>query len=258
MAIITLTTDLGDKDFYLPAVKGYILGKVPTCKIVDITHHVTPFNIAEAAFILRNCYEEFPTRTIHIINVEAQHEDNEDYLLVQHKGQYFLAKNNGVISLITDGKAGKAILLNQKSKADQLFPLRELLARAAVRLALNGNEYDLGSAVKDHKIITNLSPILEKDVIRGTILYIDNYGNAITNIGMTHLERYKPFQSVLISFSRRNVIEKISEVYSDVEEGEALCLFGVTGLLEIAINKSNASQLLGLQVKNKILIEFVK
>lgn len=256
MAIITFTTDLGNKDFYLAAVKGYILGKVPTCKIVDITHDITPFNIAEAAFILRNCYEEFPNRTIHIINVETHLEDNEDYLLVQHKGQYFLAKNNGVISLITDGKSDKAILLNQKAKIDQLFPLRELLGRAAVRLALNGNEYDLGNAIRDQKIITNLSPILEKDVIRGTILYIDNFGNAITNISRNHLERYSPYKNVLISFSRRNVIDKISEVYSDVKEGEALCLFGVTGLLEIAINKDNAAQLLGLQVKNKIMVEF--
>jgi len=256
MAVITLTSDLGLKDFYLPAIKGYILSKVPTCNIIDISHNISPFNIAEAAFVVRNCYEEFPARTVHIINVETHHEDNEDYLLVQHKNQYFVAKNNGIISLITDSRFEKAILLNQKSRTDLLFPLRELLARAAVRIALNGNEYDLGSQIKDYKTITNLNPILEKDVIRGTILYIDNYGNAITNMNKSHIDRYFPFNKIKISFSRRNTIDKLSMLYSDVEEGEALCLYGITGLLEIAINKASASQLLGLQVKNKILVEF--
>ena len=106
------------------------------------------------------------------------------------------------------------------------------------------------------KSITSLSPLLEKEVIRGTIIYIDNYGNAITNISKSHIERYEDLGKPSIFFSRRHTIDKISELYSDVKEGELVCLFGQTGLLEIAINRGSAQKLMDLRVKSKVLVEF--
>jgi S-adenosyl-L-methionine hydrolase (adenosine-forming) len=168
-----------------------------------------------------------------------------------------MAKDNGLIPLIIDNTPDKIIRLNKKSNEDLLFPLKNIMARAACRLAVSRNEYDLGLASKEIYTVTTLNPMLERDIIRGTILYIDNYGNAITNIRKSHLERYDPDKKTAISFGRRISVNKISELYSDVPEGEVVCLFGSGGLLEIAINKGSAAQLLGLQLKNAILIEFI-
>jgi S-adenosyl-L-methionine hydrolase (adenosine-forming) len=257
MTIITLTTDLGLKDFYIATVKGYILRHIPNATIIDISHEITPFNIAEASFIIRNCYQDFPANTIHLVSVESDNEKNIDYLLIQYKSQYIIAKDNGLIPLIIDNTPDKIIKLNIKSNDDLLFPLKNIMARAACRLAVSRNEYDLGTSSKEITNITTLNPILERDIIRGTIIHIDSYGNAITNIRKSHIERYDSEKKMNISFGRRSSIEKISELYSDVAIGEKLCLFGTSGLLEIAINKGSAVQLLGLELKNIVLIEFI-
>ena len=256
MAIITLTTDFGSKDYYVAAVKGYIHSQVPSVQVIDISHAIAPFNISEAAFILRNSYQNFPAHSIHIISVESDSETNSEYVLVQYKNQYLISKNNGVISLITDGKADKIIKLHVQSEEDHLFPVKNIMAKAACGLARKTSEYELGTLVKELKTVTSLNPMLEPNIIRGTIIYIDNFGNAITNISKSHFERYDESLKPTIQISPRQKATKIDKLYSDVPEGELVCLFGNTGLLEVAINKGNAGQLLSLQAKGKIFIEF--
>jgi S-adenosylmethionine hydrolase len=257
MAIITLTSDMGQRDPHLGSVKGFILSQLPNIQIIDITHQVSPFNIAEAAFIVRNCYLDFPPKTIHVIGVDSHSDENKDILLVSYKNQYIIARDNGIISLIIEGQPEKIIKLHKKTNTETVFPLKDIMAKAACSLSKNTNEYDLGSYVKDFNSITTLNPILENEIIRGTVIYIDNYGNAITNIRKSHLERYRTDSALNIHFSKRLVLTKISENYSDVPDGEAVCLFGSSGLFEVAINKGNASQLLGLQLKSMVLIEFI-
>jgi S-adenosyl-L-methionine hydrolase (adenosine-forming) len=257
MAIITLTTDMGFKDPHLGSVKGFILSQTPNIQIIDITHSITPFNIAEAAYILRNCYLDFPPKTIHIIAVDSDSDENKDILLIHYKNQYIIARDNGIISLIIEGPPDKIIKLHKKTSGETIFPLRDVMAKAACSLSKNLNEYDLGNHVKDYCSITTLNPILENEMIRGTVIYIDNYGNAITNIRKSHLERFGPDKPVNIHFSRKHMLDKISENYSDAPVGEAVCLFGSSGLFEVAINKGNAAQLLGLQLKTIVLIEFI-
>jgi S-adenosylmethionine hydrolase len=257
MAIITITSDMGTKDPHLGSVKGFIYNQLPNIQIVDITHEITPFNIAEAAYIIRNCYLDFPPKTIHIIAVDSDSDDNKDILLIHYKNQYLIARDNGIISLIIEGQPDKIIRLHKKTTGDSIFPLKDVMAKAACSLSKNLNEYDLGNHVKDYRSISTLNPILENEMIRGTIIYIDNYGNAITNIRKSHLERFGPDRAVRVHFSKKHGLEKISENYSDVEVGEAVCLFGSSGLFEVAINKGNAAQLLGLQLKNIVLIEFI-
>lgn len=257
MAIITLTTDFGYKDYYVGSVKGYIYSQVPTVQVIDITHNVSPFNIAEAAFILRNCYQNFPAHTVHLISVESNTTTREtDYILVQYKNQYLIAPDNGIISLITDGKADKIIKLNIQHEDDRLFPLKNIMAKAGCGLAKKVSEYQLGSLVKEQKMVNSLNPILEPNIIRGTIIYVDNFGNAISNVSRSHIDRYDQNLKPVIHFSRREKIEGIKKLYNDVGEGESLALFGATNLLEIAINKGNAAALLAIPEKSKIMIEF--
>ena len=256
MALITLTTDLGYRDYYVPIVKGYIHSNISPVSLVDITHLIKPFNIAEAAYILKNCYKNFPDNSIHLINIESNIETNDDYIVVSYHKQFFIAKDNGVISLVTDGNADKIVKLELPKPEEKIFPLHFVLAKAACKLVKDYKLKNLGTIIPEMYTISAVKPLLEQNMIRGMILYVDNYGNAITNINGSHFERYGNERKAIIFFSRKEQVDNISSHYSDVAEGDALCLFGSSGLLEIAINKGNASRLIGLNEKSRVLVEF--
>jgi len=246
---------MGIKDHFVAAVKGYLLSNIKDASIIDITHQVSAFNISEAAYVLRNCYNDFPEKTIHLINVDSDNSSNDTFIAVKFNKQYFLGSNNGIISLVTDQKADEICVIEYKSRHDAVFPLKNILAPAAVKIAQKYNLNAVGAKTDKMAMISSLNPILEKDVIRGMVIYIDNYGNAITNISKKVMERYD-YSNIRIEFSSNEVIENISELYTDVYPGDALCLFSSGDLLEIAINKSNAAKLFGLQLKSKVLITF--
>jgi len=105
-------------------------------------------------------------------------------------------------------------------------------------------------------MISSLNATVDQNMIKGMVIYIDNFGNAVTNISKKIFERFDLSKKIKIEFSGSDEINVISEKYSDVHAGDALCLFNSAGLLEIAINQGNASRLLGLQLKSSILIEF--
>lgn len=257
MNIITLTTDLGLKDPYAAAVKGFLLSNIPDSTIVDITHLVSPFNVSEAAYILRNAYSEFPDKTIHLINVDSNNPGNGNYIAVKFQRQYFIGADNGVISLITDGQADEISVIDTEHQRQKLFPLKNIIAPAAVRLSKKFNMSSVGKASAEFTMISSLNAVVEQNMIRGMVIYIDNYGNAVTNISRKIFDRFNGFKRIKVEFRGGDYLDNIVSLYSDVCEGDALCLFNSGGLLEIAINKGNASKLLGLQLKNTVLVEFI-
>jgi len=256
MSIITLTTDLGLKDFYVPAVKGYILNRVPSVNLVDIAHQIQPFNIGEAAFVLRHIYQDFPANTIHLISVESDIDIGSSFILAMINNQYFLAKDNGLITLITDEPFQKIYQLPVADKQDLKFPLKYIMASTACQLQEGAEIKDFANETTQVQTRMNLRAILMEDIIRGTIIHIDNFGNVITNITYENFERYQGKKQEKLNYSKNEYINKISEHYEDVPEGERVALFGTTGLLEVAINKGNAAKLLGLEIGQIIILEF--
>jgi len=255
MGIITLTTDLGLRDFYIPAVKGRICTARPETTVVDITHQVTPFNLAEAAFILRNAYTDFPENTVHLVSIETDFDADGIFVLAQVNNQYFIAKNNGLISLITEEPPQKIRKITPRDKTALKFPLKQVMVDYALAL-LDGKPPDeIGEPLEEMVARANLRPILMEHLIRGTIIHTDNFGNAITNIDQQTLARYKSAKQFRINYSKTDYIEQIHTYYNEVPEGECVCLTGTNGYLEIAINKGNASQLLGLDSGHTIIVE---
>ena len=121
MAIITLTTDLGTKDSYLASVKGSIYSQLEDAKIVDISNDIELFNIQQATFVLRNCFQSFPKGTVHIISVDDELSVENEHLVVKANGHYFIGTDNGIFSLLlTEMKAEKIIQLNPIKKLE--FP----------------------------------------------------------------------------------------------------------------------------------------
>jgi S-adenosylmethionine hydrolase len=263
MPIITLTTDMGLKDYYVAAVKGAVMKQIPAALIIDISHEITPFNIIEAAFVIKNSYPEFPVGTIHIIgvNYESQKEKAIN-VVVEHQGQFFIGPDSGLFSLIFDNTPEKIVQLeNRDVSGFHTFAVKNLYIETAAKIARGAKVEELGSTLENPERRLMFRPtfdtIAKKDVIKGVITYIDSYSNIFTNItqrDFTEFGKGRPFE---IFFSNKTYnITTIHKSYGDVPAGERLALFGATGYLEIAINQGAAAKLLGMKVSETVRVEF--
>lgn len=258
MAIITLTSDWGLKDHYLSIIKGRILKLLPDTRIIDITHNVPPFNSIQAAFILKNCYKDFPDGTIHIIAVNTEETAKFPHTLVCADKQYFIGTDNGIFSLILDSKPEKIIELTTPQDSDYFtFSTRDRFVKTAVHLAKKNKADELGDN-KD-SLIEKISfkPVTGQNVIKGMVVYIDNYENIITNISQEFFQEFSNGRKYKIIL-RGETLKAIHNSYTDVPFGEIVALFNTSGFLEIAINQGNASSLLGLYQNDTIRIEFAE
>ena len=260
MAIITLTTDLGTKDSYLASVKGSIYSQLEDAKIVDISNDIELFNIQQATFVLRNCFKSFPKGTVHIISVDDEISINNEHLAIYANGHFFVGADNGFFSLLFDEfKPEKIVRLNISLEEDCMtFAAKYIFVPAACHLARGGTMEIIGTEVTDFEIKrTELKAVIEKDMIRGAVIYVDSYGNATTNISKEVFEAVQRGRSFSILFGREDEqITNISSKYKEVPQSEKLAIFGENNLLQIAINQGKANKLLGLKLHEIIRIEF--
>ncbi|WP_285008064.1 SAM hydrolase/SAM-dependent halogenase family protein [Pedobacter faecalis] len=257
MAIITLTTDLGSKDFYQAALKGSILSILPSAQIVDVTHEVPSFNISYAAFVLKNVYPYFPKGSVHLIGIDSVYNENTRYVALKHNDHYFVGADNGIFSLLFDDKPETIVELNIMQDLKYLhFPLVDIFVKAAVHLAKGNKLKDIGLPVEGIEQRMLLHPVIERDIIRGSVIYIDTFCNVITNITKDLFTRIQRNRDFTLYFRKSETINQLSWHYNEVPEGEKLCLFGISNHLEIAINKGKASGLLGLHLGDIVRVEF--
>ncbi len=257
MGIITLTTDLGNTDFYQAALKGSLISLYPEVRIVDVSHNITSFDIQNAAFVLRNAYPYFPKGTVHLIGIDSVFSDDAKFIALKYKGHYFVGTDNGIFSLMFDGDPSEIVELNIMQDLKYLhFPLTDIFSKAACHLAKGGALKDIGDPVRTIVDRSLIQPVVEKNVLKGSVIYIDSFGNAITNISKELFNREQKGRDFTVHFKRNENINQLSWHYNEVPEGEKLCLFGISDFLEIAINKGNASKLLGLNLGEIIRIEF--
>ena len=257
-SIITLTTDLGSRDHYAASLKGTLLSLAPNAQLVDVSHDISPFNILEAAFILKSCFKKFPVGTIHMVAVDPEGTSRTDTVVMDYQGHRFIAPDNGVLSLIRMGDPAECIKVDEAvmpplSEGRSFLALKRLAPSAA--LLATGAEFDeLG---EEHTIKEFYwgEPSYTENSLRGVILHIDHFGNAITNITKDEFMRLKGSRSFQL-FIRSLRLPRIVTSYGDVSKGEALAIFAESGHLEIAIREGSASQLLGLKVHDMLTIEY--
>jgi S-adenosylmethionine hydrolase len=260
MSIITLTTDLGNRDHYVSSVKASIMRQLSNVKIIDISHDIPPFNIRHAAFVLKNVYKEFPNNTIHIIGVDAETKNNVNHLAVFANNQYFICADNGILPLAVEIKPDKIVELNLTQDSDNHnFPTKDIFAKAACHISRGGTLELIGNIIDDYSNKkTNFQPLFDKNVIKGSVIHIDNYGNAITNISRKLIKDISKGRNYKIFVGKKNfyVIEKVFQKYNDVPVGEATALFVCDNLLSISMNQGSASTLMGISLNDIIRIEF--
>jgi S-adenosylmethionine hydrolase len=273
MAIITLTTDFGEKDYFAGAVKGAIYSELPDVKIVDISHSVSPFNISEAAYIIMSAYSSFPKGTIHIIGIDSELHQENKHIAVKLDDHYFICANNGIMSMVCQQIAPSEIVeINIHDKVETSFPVLDIFVKVACHIARGGTLGVIGKAINTIKPIKNMVPLVndEKNQIIGSVIYIDNYGNVISNIKYKFFQDIQKGRNFQIS-ARNHKFTTIYKKYSDMVnfdvgeseyEGRGLVVVNTAGYLEIAIYKSNnntiggASSLMGLKEMDTITINF--
>lgn len=258
MGVITLTTDLGHQDFYQAALKGSIISLLPDVRLVDITHEIPSFNMQHAAFVLKNAYHYFPKNTVHLIGIDTLFQADTKYVAMQYDGHYFVGADNGIFSIILDQNEPDAIVeieLMQDLRYVH-FPLADILTKAACHIAKGESLLELGTPIPAPLEKVLLQPIYDHTTIKGHVAYVDSFGNVISNITKELFNEVQKGRPFTLYFKRNETINTLSWHYSEVAEGEKLCLFGISNCLEIAINKGNASQLLGLYQDETIRVEF--
>ncbi len=248
MPLLTLTSDIGRQDFLVGAVKGQLLQVHSDLSIVDISHELSPFNYPQAAYVCRNAIKSFPAGTFHLVLVNLFDEKPEHMLLAEHNGQYIGCADNGLITMILEEIPQKVVALNlDKNKQKNTLYCSSVFAAAFLELSKGKKLEEIGSPDISIQVKNPLRPMLGSDWIEGQIIFTDNFENVIVNIHRDEFEEQRKGRSFKIVFKRDEVIDRISETYADVNEGEKLALFNSAGYLEIAINKGNAAGLLGLQ-----------
>ena len=275
MAIITLTSDFGLKDHFTGATKGAIYSELPDVNIVDISHNVSPFSIPEAAYIIQNAYSSFPEGTIHIIGIDSEINPENKHIAVKLDGHYFICANNGIMSMIcSEIVPEKIVEINIHDKIQTSFPVLDVFVKVACHIARGGTLDVVGKTINSIKPIKNIEPFVndDKTQIVGSIIYIDNYGNVVTNIKRSFFESVQKGRDFEIS-ARNYKFKKIHLKYSDIvnfdipaekrqDEGRKLVVFNSGGFLEISVFKSNpstvgsASTLLGLGVMDAVSVSF--
>lgn len=253
MAIVTLTSDWNKDDYYIAAVKGKILTRCPDASLVDISHQVPAFNIAHAAFLVRNSYRHFPEQSIHIIGVKCSGNDDHPYVALQYNNHYFIGTDNGIFGLILD--EGPLDCVRLENKYGDSFPVFSILADAACDIILKKKLAQLGKPHGELHRKLPMLPAIDEGRINGSVIYIDSYKNAITNISKSLFEQIgkgRPFEIQGNHFR----INKLNVSYNETTSGEILALFNSLDLLEIAMNEGNAADLLNLDVTSSIRIRF--
>ncbi|MEM7084695.1 MAG: SAM-dependent chlorinase/fluorinase [Bacteroidota bacterium] len=275
MPIVTLTTDFGEKDHYVGAVKGAIYSELHDIKIVDISHSISPFHITEAAYIIQNAYRSFPPGTIHIIGIDSELNPENRHIAVFLDGHYFLCANNGIISLLaSEIKPEKIVEINIHDRVETNFPVLDVFVKVACHIARGGNLEVIGKAISEIKQITGIKPVMnaEGNQILGNVIYIDNYGNVVINITKDIFDKVGKGREFRITARTAN-FSKVHSNYSDAinfeipaerreEDGKKLALWNSSNYLELAIYKSNpktvgsASTLFGLEYWDTVTINF--
>ena len=275
MPIITLTTDFGTKDHFVGAVKGAIYNELEDVKIVDITHQISPFSINEAAYILKNAYQNFPEGTIHIIGVDSEISIENKPIALQLEKQFFICCDNGILSMITnDINPEKLVEITIPEPNETRIPILDIFVKVACHIARGGMLEVIGKKIDDVKKLYEIQPLIntEQNQIIGTVIYIDNFGNVISNITkktFNTIGKGREFEIIARNYNFSNIYTKYNEIVDfnipidkRQDDGKRLAIFNSANYLEISLYRSNlktvggASSLLGLKYRDNITVRF--
>jgi len=275
MPIITLTTDFGTKDHFVGAIKGAIYNELKEARVVDISHQISPFNITESAYILKNSYINFPEGTIHIVGVDSEISVENKPIAIQLENQYFICCDNGILSMITNEiNPEKIVEITIQDTEEHKFSVLGVFVKVACHIARGGMLEVIGKKIDKIKTLYEIQPQInpEQNQIVGSIIYIDNFGNVISNISQSTFNsvgKGRDFEIIARSYKFTKIYKKYNDIVDFTipkekrqDDGKRLAIFNSAKFLEISMYRSNlktvggASSLLGLKYRDNITVRF--
>lgn len=248
---ITLTTDFGSNDHLVAAMKGVILKINPEVHILDVSHHVLPFDILDGALTIGQCYKYYPSRTIHVVVVDPGVGTQRRPLLVCGETNYFVAPDNGVLSQVYEREERLSV---RHVTAEHYFhtPIsntfhgRDIFAPIAAWLAKNGNAPSFGEEVTDFVRFAMPRAKVNGNLVKGVVLKVDNFGNLVTSITAEDVPQLlSSAAQVKITVGQKEVTKFVT-TYAQGAAGEPVALIGSSGCLEVSIAKAHAARTLGV------------
>lgn len=274
MAVITLTSDYGLIDHRVASMKGKILSWSEEVKVVDISHNISAYNLLQTAYVVRNAYKFFPEGSIHIISVDSFYHKSRKNIIVKIDGHNFICADNGITNLMffdIKPEAIYEITLNNRFDDKVAFPSTDIFVPAAMHLYKGGLPEVIGRKIQTIKDISFPRAIYNENekMIVGEVMYIDNFGNVVSNISRKFFEKHASIAGGFTVKFRNIVLTKILDQYTDVVtewsrepefHGKSAVIFNDADLLEITIYKGSvlngASTLFGMSAGEKIFVEF--
>ncbi len=270
--LITLTTDFGTRDAYVAAMKGVMLDICPEARFVNITHQISPQDVMEAAFVLRQAVPYFPADTVHLVVVDPGVGTGRRPVAVQHGAHHYVGPDNGIFPLVLGTSSpSQAVELDRKpfwrtTSPSQTFHGRDIFAPVAAHVAAGQALSEMGSRVNELKPLRWAEPIADDEGLQGWVVHIDRFGNCITNISRSTLaasapddttaDGALPIESGFKCFVGSSSFTSIRPTYGDVAEGEPLLLFGSSDFLEVSVNAGNAAELLDIRKGDSVNLVF--
>ncbi len=252
---VTLTTDWVHNDYYHGMLRGKLASSCPEMKVLDLAHAIPSFSLNHAAFVVRHSFSYFPAGTIHLIFLNTESNIISRLLVLESNQHYFVLPDNGIIGLIFNNIPEKVFEVRFPPKGS--FASIDTYVRVAKELFNGVPMEQLGEPINDYSVKVALRATIDESIINGSIIYIDSYRNAITNISKSLFERVGQERNFNIFVqSNYNKINKISTSYGQVEPGELLVLFNSANLLEVAIRNGYAAELLSLKVGGSVRVNF--
>jgi S-adenosylmethionine hydrolase len=256
--IITLLTDFGHSDYFVAAMKGVILGICPDARLVDVTHEIPPFQIAQASWLVEMASQTFPADTIHLVVVDPGVGSERRALVARARGQFFVAPDNGVLTRVLAGESqGEIRELTStryfRQSVSSTFHGRDLFAPVAAHLACGTVPGQLGPLV--HDPVRLADPVcleVEPGLWRGEILWLDHFGNIVTSF-RAETFNWLQTRSFELRINGRSVV-RYARYYRCLELGVPALVPGSAGFLEVSLNQSHAGIHFAAQVGAELLL----
>ena len=260
-SLVTLLTDFGPHDYFVPSMKGVMLGINPQARIVDLSHNITPQNIEQAAFFLKSCYRYFPDGTIHVVVVDPGVGSDRRALLVSTSRYFFLAPDNGILSYILEEELSVEVrsIENKQYRLDSegaTFDGRDLFSPAAAWLTKGQTPGSYGPLIHNYVTLPKIEAKMENGKLVGKIMYIDHFGNLISNITPPDLDTFRSVtkQEAQAIQLRDISIKGIKTHYAEGALGLPEALINSNGQLEVFIKQGHAADRCQAKVGERIEI----
>lgn len=250
--LVTFTSDFGIQDWFVGVVHGAIHAVCPGATVIDITHAIPPGLVGRGAFVLETAAPDFPLGTIHLAVVDPGVGTERRALAVKAHGQYFVGPDNGLLEWALSAPDAEVHALTEerffRAPVSQTFHARDIFAPCAAHLAAGAGLAQLGPRVSDPRRLTRATVRPRDGALIGRIVFIDRFGNALTDLHAYEIQRHFPAAGdagIQVSVGGRT-IRGLARAYGDSPVGTLVAIVGSSGALEIAQVGGHATERLGL------------